>query len=280
MLIDWFTVIAQVVNFLVLAWLLKRFLYHPILKAIDAREKTIAENLADADSKKAEAEKQSDDFQQKNLEFDQQISARLSQITAESETERIRLTDAVRLESEDLRRKLQSALESERISLKESLSRRAQEEVFAIARKVLGDLAGTTLEARMTAIFLNRLHGLNDEEIKNLKFAFNKSKSSKTSPLLVRTAFALPEEQCVLIESAIREMVEQDTAIKFEIEPELVSGIELSANGQKIAWSIADYMDSLAKSIDQLLKMPDQGQVEADVINSQTIEQDSHEASA
>jgi F-type H+-transporting ATPase subunit b len=55
MLIDWFTVSAQVVNFLILVWLLKRFLYRPILNAIDAREKRIATELADADAKRAEA---------------------------------------------------------------------------------------------------------------------------------------------------------------------------------------------------------------------------------
>ena len=48
MLIDWFTVGAQVLNFLILVWLLKRFLYKPILNAIDAREKRIAAELADA----------------------------------------------------------------------------------------------------------------------------------------------------------------------------------------------------------------------------------------
>jgi F-type H+-transporting ATPase subunit b len=52
MLIDWFTVGAQVVNFLILVWLLKRFLYKPILHAIDERERRIAKELADADTKK------------------------------------------------------------------------------------------------------------------------------------------------------------------------------------------------------------------------------------
>ncbi len=55
MLIDWFTVVAQIVNFLILVWLLKRFLYKPILDALDAREKKIAKELADADLKKTEA---------------------------------------------------------------------------------------------------------------------------------------------------------------------------------------------------------------------------------
>ncbi len=53
MLIDWFTVGAQALNFVILVWLMKRFLYKPILDAIDAREKRIATELADAGRKKS-----------------------------------------------------------------------------------------------------------------------------------------------------------------------------------------------------------------------------------
>ena len=55
--INWFTVIAQIVNFLILVWLLKRFLYKPVLKAIDDREQKVAAKLKDAEIKNAEAEK-------------------------------------------------------------------------------------------------------------------------------------------------------------------------------------------------------------------------------
>ena len=72
MLIDWFTVSAQVVNFLILVWLMKRFLYKPILHAIDAREQRIATELADADAKRAEAEKEREKFQKNNEEFNRQ----------------------------------------------------------------------------------------------------------------------------------------------------------------------------------------------------------------
>ena len=57
MLIDWFTVGAQVLNFLILIWLLKRFLYKPILHAIDEREERIATELANADSPKVRSPK-------------------------------------------------------------------------------------------------------------------------------------------------------------------------------------------------------------------------------
>src|SRR5580704_7535080 len=96
MLIDWFTVGAQALNFLILVWLMKRFLYRPILRAIDAREKLIAGELADAATKKAEAQKEHDEFQHKNEEFDQQRAALLSQATDEAKTERQRLLDDAR----------------------------------------------------------------------------------------------------------------------------------------------------------------------------------------
>ena len=91
MLIDWFTVGAQALNFLVLVWVLKHFLYKPILDAIAAREKGIAAKLADADAKTKEAQKQRDDFEGKNKAFDEQRAALLSKATDEAKTEHDRL---------------------------------------------------------------------------------------------------------------------------------------------------------------------------------------------
>jgi F-type H+-transporting ATPase subunit b len=190
MLIDWFTVVAQVINFLILVWLLKRFLYRPILNAIDAREKRIAAQLADAVAKKAEAQQERDEYQHKNQEFDKQRAAHLKLGMVEAMAERQRLLDTARQESDDLRAKRQEALRSEQRSLSEALTHRAREEVFAIARKSLADLAGTTLEVRMIEVFLRRLRELHDEEKAGLKSAFKAS----TSPLLVRTAFSLSPE--------------------------------------------------------------------------------------
>src|ERR1700689_2370801 len=102
MLIDWFTIGAQALNFLILVWLLKRFLYKPILNAIDAREKRIAAELADADAKKAEAQKDRDEFQHKSEAFDQQRAALLSKGTDEANAERQHLLDDARKASDAL----------------------------------------------------------------------------------------------------------------------------------------------------------------------------------
>ncbi len=157
MLIDWFTVAAQVINFLILVWLLKRFLYQPILDAIDAREKRIAAELADADAKKAEAKAERDEFQHKNEAFDQQRAALLSQVTDEAKSERQRLLDEARKAADALSAKRQETLRNDAQNLNQALSRRTQQEVFAITRKALTDLATTSLEERLGEVFTRRL---------------------------------------------------------------------------------------------------------------------------
>jgi F-type H+-transporting ATPase subunit b len=250
MLIDWFTVSAQVVNFLILVWLLKRFLYKPILHAIDAREQRIAKELADADTKKTEAEKEREKFQKKNEEFDQQRDELLSKAKDEAKAERQRLLDEARQAADALRAKRQDALKREQQSLNDEITRRTREEVFAIARKTLTDLAGTTLEERMSEVFSRRLRELNNEAKEGL------AKALKTSsdPVLVRSAFELPSEQQRAIQHALQETFAAEIQVRFETAPDVISGIELTVNGRKVAWSIADYLASLEKSVGELLK--------------------------
>src|ERR1019366_5230454 len=128
MLIDWFTVCAQALNFLILVWLMRRFLYKPILHAIDEREKRIATEIATADAKKAEAQKEHDEFQRKNAEFDQQRAALLSKATGEAQTERQRLLDEARKAAEAANSKRQGALRAEERNLHRAISRRTQQE--------------------------------------------------------------------------------------------------------------------------------------------------------
>lgn len=249
-LIDWFTVVAQVVNFLILVWLLRHFLYRPVLNAIDAREKKVADELKNADAKKAEAQKEKDEFRHKNEEFDQQRASLLSKAKDEANAERQRLLDEVRKEASDLRAKQQEALKTDEENLSQEIGRRTQQEVFNIARKVLKDLAGISLEERTVDVFTQRLRSLKDEEKKQLTSALNAS----SSQVLIRTAFDLPQAQRDSVKKEIKETLGIETQPRFETAPELVSGIELTTDGQKVAWSIEDYLSSLQKSIDDLLK--------------------------
>jgi F-type H+-transporting ATPase subunit b len=253
MLIDWFTVGAQALNFIILVWLLKRFLYKPILDAVDAREKRIAAELGDADAKRAEAQKERDEFQRKNEEFDQQRTALLSKATDEAKAERQRLLDDARKAADVLSAKRQEALRSDANTLNQAIRRRTQQEVFAIARKALTDLATASLEERMSEAFTRRLVMIDGKAKEKIAAAVK----TASGPAVVRSAFDLPEEQRAAIKKALNETFLAEVNVRFETAPDLISGIELTTNGQKIAWSIADYLASLEKNVGELLKEKD-----------------------
>ncbi len=250
MLIDWFTVAAQAVNFLILVWLLKRFLYKPILAAVDEREKRIASQLQDAEMKKAEALKEQTDFLRKNEEFEQQRAALFLQATNAVKTERDKLLEKVRQDSEELRSNLQKSVDDDLDNLNRKVESLAREEVFAIARKTLADLADVSLEEQMTNIFIHRLNDMDEKQVQELS-AFSHDASGV---VVVRSAFELASPQKAAIGDAVKPLFAEGTPIKFEIRPDLISGIELAANGQKIAWSVGDYLKALTDSVDGLLK--------------------------
>ena len=256
----WFTICAQALNFLILVWLMKRFLYKPILRAIDAREKRIAAELADADAKKAEAQKERDELQHKNEQFDQQRAALLSKATDEAKAERQRLLDEARKAANALNAKRLETLRRDAHDLNQAISRRTQQEVFSVARKALTDLATTSLEERLGEVFTRRLREMDGKAKEVLAGALK----TASGPALVRSAFDLPAEQRAAIQNALNETFSAEIQVRFETAADLISGIELTTNGQKVAWSIADYLTSLEKGVDELLKEKNQPAAKAE----------------
>jgi F-type H+-transporting ATPase subunit b len=250
MLINWFTVAAQVINFLVLMWLLKRFLYAPVLRAIDARETGIAARLAEAETKQKEAQAERDDFHQKTEAFDQQRDALLQKATQDAAAEKDRLVAAARKDADALHSQWQDALQNEQHSLGEEITRRTQKGVFEIARKILAELATADLEGSMSSVFITRLHDLSGAEHDQL--AASLKASSRTA--VVRSAFDLPPAKRKAIQTAVSDLLAAPAHLHFVTAPELVSGIELTTDGQKVAWNISDLLGTLAKSVDELLE--------------------------
>ena len=251
MLIDWFTVIAQAVNFLVLVWLLKRFLYKPILDAIDAREKRIAETIAEAAETKQAAETQRDDFRRKNQQFDDDRDAMVLKMKEQINVKREQLLDDAHQSAEAIRAKRIESMQRAQKTLADEIARQTQDQVFAIARKTLRDLADTSLEERITQAFTRQLQDMNGSSKQDLADALTKS----SEPVRVRSAFELTEEQQNAIRHAIQEISAGETPVHFEVATNAIAGIELTSSGRKIAWSIDEYLTSLQKSISELTNL-------------------------
>ncbi|MDB2415341.1 hypothetical protein N9W34_06175 [Rickettsiales bacterium] len=244
--IDWFTVIAQVLNFLVLMWLLKRFLYQPILNAIAAREKHIAEQLAGAKAIDAKSKKAQADFEKKTEAFDKEKARLLREAKKEVEADRDNLLSKAKEEASVLRNKRKEALDQEMQDAVDNTIKQLRQEVFATSTKLLHDLVDISLEECMIAVFIKRLQELPAKDLSKLNV-----KSSQE--VHISSAFALSKTMKTSIIKAITDTLKTDN-ITFKKTPELLSGIELSVSGQKLAWSASDYLKELETSVAATLK--------------------------
>lgn len=243
--INWFTVIAQLINFLILVWLLKRFLYKPILNAVNEREKKIRDQLKDAEDKKTIAQQEKDDFKRKNEDFEQHRKELMDTVLADAATEKNQLIEAAKAEAKDLISKMEKAAKEAQENEDKALAQKTQKLVFDITRKALGTLASLSLEEQSAKTFIKHLKAANEDDLRQLIDALK----SHPDSIMVKSAFELPVKQQKEINDAVNELLGATTKLQFETAPELISGIELSAVGFKIAWSFSAYLSALEQDI-------------------------------
>jgi F-type H+-transporting ATPase subunit b len=244
MLIDWFTVAAQLVNFLILVWLLRRFLYLPVLKAIDERERKITAELAHAASVEEEAAKARTAWEKKNADFDRLHGEMLRQAADEADRKRAELLASAKLEYAGLQERLQEALRKEEHERQGEAIRRIRGEVFALAGKVLEELADSTLEERIVAVFCKRLQESGADRLADMSDALREPGARA----VLRSSFELP--------AALRRQIEEQLGVLFgadvhpacETSSEELAGIELCVNGNCIAWNLGTALDALEKA--------------------------------
>ncbi|MEO6229860.1 MAG: hypothetical protein ABJB11_13955 [Ferruginibacter sp.] len=250
MKVNWFTVIAQVINFLILVWLLKKFLYKPIMDAVNEREKKITDQLKDAAAQKAAAQKEQDDFKKQHADFDQQKKALMDKAVEDANTQKQQLMDAAKTEAESFRSKMEQAAKEKQENDNREMAEKIQQQVVAITRKALTEIASISLEAQSANTFNQHLKDLKDDEKQQFIDAFK----SNSNAILVRSAFDLPSKQQGEINDAVNETLSAQTQLQFKTSPEIISGIELSTNGYKLSWSFSEYLNSLEKNISETMQ--------------------------
>jgi len=245
MSLDWFTVAAQLINFLILVWLLRKYLYRPVLKAVDEREKKIAAqvNAAAATEKAAQAEKA--DYAEKQADLARRADGLMQQAKTDAEAAHDRLIAEARQSVERQRAQWQSALLTEQEHAATELTREVQVAVVGVARKFLGDLAGADLEARMTSVFLERLKAVGEEQRERLAAA-----TAGASEITIRSSFPPDEAGKASIRDAVAGLIGRaDLRVGFETDKAMVCGMGLYVPGYKLEWSVAGYLDQLNNKI-------------------------------
>jgi F-type H+-transporting ATPase subunit b len=243
MTIDWITVSAQIVNFLILVWLLKHFLYQPILRAMGKRENHIRQRLTEADDREHKADEQIHRYQEKQQALEKDQDAVLNQAKQDAEEEKKQLLQKARQEVDEIRRNWQRQANEEKNEFLANLSRQSADAFQAMARKALRDLADAELEERIIHIFLQRLNTL-DQSTKQIL-------SDSDENICVTSSFELDDSQRESITKVIHDVIGGNVNVDFLQSDDLLCGIELTRSGQELSWNLAKYLEDINTRIEK-----------------------------
>jgi F-type H+-transporting ATPase subunit b len=240
-LFDWFTVFAQIVNFLILVFLLRKFLYGPIVDTMQERERLVMERIESAERKQLEAKEERQRYQALNQELREHFEQKQKQAEEEVQAWRREALHKARQEVDATLQEWRKSVRQEMDSFKTELRRFTVKQTYAVAGKAIRDLADTSLEERMVGAFLSQLK----------KGEVDLSKLKKSDGITLRSAFEFPSNLREQVQKELSAHLEDDVSLKFETDPDLTAGIELAAqDGHQVAWNLRRYLDALEDELD------------------------------
>lgn len=247
--LDWFVLFAQVVNFLILIYLLKRFLYSRIVEAMNEREAKIAARFEEAERLKREAAEAVRVYEEKRSSLQKQEELMLKAARETAVRREKEWINSAREEVDAMRRRWVETILHDKEAFLEDLRRRTGKQVFAIARRVLAELADAAIERKMMDVLIDRIRSLEPKEREKIRNVLDVSGEG----VIIRSAFVLTREDRQRLEAAVRELTgKPDTVIQYSENPELINGIEFLASGHRIAWSVNDYLSRLEEDFDRV----------------------------
>jgi len=238
MQIDWFTLVAEIINFLILVWLLQRFLYAPIVNAMEKREQAIAETLQDAEQKRKRAEEAEQEYESLRQEFESDRDQRKLQVRKEVNEHHKKLLKKARQDADEMREHWKLALRQEKSAFLREIEQRIGASAVEVARCALADLANEQLETAIVNVFVQQLQE-KQEEINN---AF------ENGSLRISSAFELTAEQRQAVVSVL------SVEAEYHVDPDLLCGIRLTTGEYQIVWDFASYTQALQEQFEAAIQ--------------------------
>lgn len=245
MQLDWTTFVLEIVNFLVLVWLLKRFFYQPVLKVIGARQAAIDDTVAKARAKELAAG-----------ELAEKYDARLKSWEKEREQARAALREELGKERERLLAQLNSDLDAERTrqravddKAQREWTLRAQTEAAAragkFASRLLERLVGPALQEKLIDVAIEDLAALPPAQLDELRSTLRDARGSVN----VVTAYPLADDRRDALRAAIRPLRESESKVVFTTDPALLAGMRVTVGPWTLRANLADELQAFANAV-------------------------------
>jgi len=239
MSIDWITVAAQIINFLILIWLLKRFLYRPILDGIDRREADIAARVADAEAARVEAKAAAAEHRSALAALDGEKANILEAARAAADDEQTGLRRNARAVLEKEQAQWRQQIENERAAYLAKLRTAGAQAIFSLTAKALKDLADVGLE--------DQIAGKIESQMSRLAPDLQRIAQTAGGAVAI-SSFPLSEARRDSLRRAFSRAVD-GADLTFRTDPQGPLGLTVRMDGLKLGWTVESYLDALGAAL-------------------------------
>jgi F-type H+-transporting ATPase subunit b len=238
---SWSTFALQAVNFLVLVWLLKRFLFKPVAAIVARRREEITRALSETKAATQSAEQALKDFEARQGEIEAQRLGIIEQTRAVLTDERTKMIEAARADIEKLKSTARMKLDEERETAANELFGQAVKIAVKLAENLLGKFTVPALDELFLDQVLNHLDHLTATE----RVALLGPVDDDDRRLVLTTAYPMEADAQSKWGSALRERLGTAQRIAFAHDLQLIAGAELKFPHAVIRFN---WRDSLAQA--------------------------------
>jgi F-type H+-transporting ATPase subunit b len=240
--INWSTFILEIVNFLVLVWILKRFLYRPVLNVIDRRRSEIAETLDNAQSQLTEAQTLQERYEGRLAAWEEERQQAHKELAREIEEQRSKQVSELRATLEREREKSQVADARRLADLRAQAEQSALELGARFATRLLAQSATQDLQARLLDLSLTQLASLPAGHL-----AASGAPAGASEPIVVTSAFALTDAERTRVREALTHVADGESRVEFSQDPELLAGLSVSIGSYLLGLNLRDELAGFAR---------------------------------
>ena len=249
MQLDWITVAAQILNFLILVWLLHRFLYGPITRAMERREAQIKSRVDAAAGEREKAEARQRDLDAAFAELEAGRQDKLKAATEEAHALRHRLEREARDDVAGKREAWLAELNEDQTEFMKRLRDEISRGFHELAEDALRTLADSSLAERMADALTARLDALTSDDIAELV-----AEARREGVILVQSARDLDPGVRRRLTRAIHEIITGDVDVAYEVDREGLVGVRLKAGSASVEWSIDEYLDRFVETLNHIFR--------------------------
>lgn len=247
---DWFTIISQLVNFLILVWLLYYFLFRRISSAMKERKDRISSRLNEAEEKLKNAEEKEKKLKEEEQKIDEKRDKILAEAKNKAEEKRKDLMQEARKEVEGRKNSWLNELRGQKDDIIENLRQETGRHVYSVSKKVVKDLADDYLEKQIIKVFLDKVKSAVNED-KKMKRTFEKA----TGKITVLSSFELSDYYKDKIRDELKGSVDFE-GLSFKIDDSLICGISINVDSSRISWNVDNYINRLEEKYFSSVPVP------------------------